>query len=144
VLSIQTKTNLHQLSKPSLAFIAVLLALPGLSLALPPQTSTREISFPVAIQWIKQPGARAYRMQIAADEKFQNVFFDGRVAGERYLATDLPPGYYFWRVTQADSNVSSFSQPVRFFVSGGIVTPVSLPSRTKRARSLSAVAPRSH
>jgi hypothetical protein len=142
LLSLQTKTNLVLLRKPSLALMLLLLAMPAVSSA-PPQTSAREISFPVAIQWNKQASARTYRLQIAADEKFQNVFFDGPVAGQRYVTSELPPGYYFWRVAPADSNVGSFSQPVRFFVSGGIVTPVSLPTRAKRVRSLSAVGTRS-
>lgn len=128
------------MSKPALAFLLLLLTLSGGSSALP--QTPREVSFPVVIQWNKQAGARAYRVQIAADEKFQNVFFDGRVRGERYVASELPPGYYFWRVAPADLTINSFSQPVRFFVSGGIVTPVTLPNRTKRVRSLSSVGTR--
>jgi hypothetical protein len=139
LLRFQTRTNLALLINPSLALILMLVALSGVSAA---QTSRREVSFPVAIQWDKQTGTRTYRLQIAADEKFQDVFFDGRVAGERYVATELPPGYYFWRVGQADSSVSSFSPPVRFFVSGGIVTPVKLPNRAKRVRPPSAVGTR--
>ena len=136
LLRFQTRTNLALLISPALALILMLIALPDVPAA---QTSRREISFPVAIEWNKQTDARTYRLQIAADEKFQNVFFDGRVAGARYVATELPPGYYFWRVGQADLSVSSFSQPVRFFVSGGIVTTVNLPNRAKRVRPLSAV-----
>ena len=136
LLTLQTRTNLALLFSPSLALILMLVALSGVSAA---QTSRREISFPVAIQWNKQTGTRTYRLQIAADEKFQNVYFDGRVAGERYVASELPPGHYFWRVAPADLNIGSFSQPVRFFVSGGIVTPVSLPNRAKRVRPLSAI-----
>ena len=69
-------------------------------------------------------GVTRYRLQIAADEKFQDVFFDGRVAGSRYLVSDLSPGYYYWRVAPADSESPRFSRPSRFFVSGGVVKTV--------------------
>jgi len=96
--------------------------------------AAREISFPVTIAWNSQPGVSKYRLQIAADEKFQDVFFDGRVTGSRYVIKDLPAGYYFWRVASADSSLGNYSTPVRIFISGGVVTPLNLPNRTRRAR----------
>ena len=93
------------------------------------------ISFPVAIAWNSQPGAIKYRLQIAADEKFQDVFFDGRVTGSRYVIKDLPAGYYFWRVASADSTLGNYSTPVRIFISGGVVTPLNLSNRTRRTRT---------
>jgi len=98
-------------------------------------SGTREVSFPVAIAWNSRPGVIKYRLQVAADEKFQDVFFDGRVSGSRYLIKDLPAGYYFWRVASADSNLGNFSTPVRIFISGGVVTPLNLTNRTRRART---------
>ena len=135
VLSLLSKTKLVPLSSISLVFILVLLWLStvssGATLQLPP---TREISFPVAIQWNKQADVSTYRLQIAADEKFRDVFFDGQVTGERYVANDLPPGSYFWRVAPGDPNLGQFSPAVRFFVSGGIVKRVAIPKRAKRRR----------
>jgi hypothetical protein len=92
------------------------------------------IVFPVTIQWNKQKSVTRYRLQIAADEKFQNVFFDGRVTGYRYTVKDLFPGAYYWRVAPADSQLGAFSQPVRFFLSGGVVTTVQLPRRVSGSR----------
>ncbi|HEV7798892.1 MAG TPA: hypothetical protein VGO73_12080 [Pyrinomonadaceae bacterium] len=87
------------------------------------QTPPRQIVFPVAIQWNKQKAAVRYRLQIAADQKFQDVFFDRLVVGNRYVVSDLAfPGFFYWRVAPADSQLGSFSRPVRFFVSGGVVT----------------------
>ena len=134
VLSLLSKTKLVPLSSISLVFILVLLWLSSVSSAANPQQSAREISFPVAIHWNKQADVSTYRLQIAADEKFRDVFFDGQVTGERYVANDLPPGSYFWRVASGDSNLGQFSPAVRFFVSGGIVKRVAIPKRGKRRR----------
>jgi hypothetical protein len=98
------------------------------------QTAGREIIFPTTIQWNKQRGVTRYRLQIASDENFQNVFFDGPIKGERYVVSDLPAGYYYWRVAPADSQPGGYSKPSRFFVSGGAVRTVKLPSRASGAR----------
>ena len=134
MLSLLSKTKLVPLSGISLVFILVLLWLSSVSSAATPQQPVREISFPVAIQWDKQADVSTYRLQIAADEKFRDVFFDGQVTGERYVANDLPPGSYFWRVALGDSNLGQFSPAVPFFVSGGIVKRVAIPKRAKRRR----------
>jgi hypothetical protein len=103
------------------------------------QTTAREIAFPVPIQWNKQNCVTRYRLQIAADEKFQDVFFDGRVNGERYVVSGFSPGYYYWRVAPADSQLGNFSRPIRFFISGGVVTTVRLCSDATLARPLPAI-----
>lgn len=130
------KTNLTQWGKLRLLLaIAVILLTPSLSLtAQALQTTAREIAFPVSIQWQRQNGVNRYRLQIAADERFQNVFLDRRVIGDRYLVNELSPGYYYWRVAPADySQLGEFSKPIRFFISGGTVTTVNLPYHAGRA-----------
>jgi hypothetical protein len=115
-------------------FAAILIA-PCLPLtAYGQQPTAREIAFPVPIQWNKQKGVTRYRLQIAADEKFRDVFFDGRVSGERYVVSGLSPGYYYWKVAAADSRLGEFSRPVRFFISGGIVSTVRLCNHATPAR----------
>ena len=69
-------------------------------------------------------GVTWYRLQIGGDETFRNIFYDRRVFGGRYTVSNLPPGYYYWRIAPADDQLGAFSRPVRFFVSGGVVTPV--------------------
>jgi hypothetical protein len=92
------------------------------------QMTARQIVFPVSIHWNKQKGATRYRLQIAADEKFQNVFFDRLVTGSQYVVNDLSsPGFYYWRVAPADFQLRSFSRPAQLFVSGGVVTTVPRP-----------------
>ena len=127
------KTRLAQLGNLQLLLVlAAILMAPCLSpTAQAQQPAAREIAFPVSIQWHRQKGVSRYRLQIAADESFQNVFLDRRVIGDRYVVNDLSPGYYYWRVAPADSQVGDFSKPKRFFISGGIVTSVKLPNRAR-------------
>jgi hypothetical protein len=92
------------------------------------QTPRREIAFPMTIQWNRLRGVTRYRLQIASDEQFEDVFFDGPVAGEQYVVSGVASGYYYWRIAPVVSR-SLFSLPVRFFVSGGVVTTVRPPTR---------------
>jgi hypothetical protein len=111
------------------------LLLAGPVFALGQQPATRLISFPVTIQWTRQKGVAKYRIQIANDESFRNIFFDARVNGERYTASGLPPGYYYWRAAPADFSTGRFSTAVRFFVSGGAaVSPVVPDKGARRSR----------
>jgi len=122
--------------------LAALIVVTGFSLnvtgAITQQTTPREIVFPTTIQWNKQKGVIRYRLQIAGDENFRNVFTDRLVTGARYDASNLSPGYYYWRVAPADLRSSGFSRPVRFFVSGGVVMPVRVSNRAAGARKLPA------
>jgi hypothetical protein len=102
----------------------------------------REVAFPTPIQWNKQKRVNKYRLQIAGDEKFQNVFFDGLIAGERYVVNGLSPGYYYWRVVSADVSSGDFSKPTRFFVSGGVVTSGRRTNRAAGGRSSHAPRPK--
>jgi hypothetical protein len=70
------------------------------------------------------------------------VFLDRRVIGDREVVSELAPGYYYWRVAPAELLVGDFSRPVRFFISGGMVMPVTLPSRTTRSHSPASVVSR--
>jgi hypothetical protein len=99
--------------------------------ALGQQASGREITFPTSIQWQKQKGVNSYRLQIASDEKFQDVVFDAPIKGERYIVQSLPSGYYYWRVTPVGSRAYSYSRPMRFFVSGGVVKRVNASKRLR-------------
>ncbi len=106
---------------------AVILCSACLSFNAPAQqASVRKIIFPATIQWDKQHGVMKYRLQIAGDEEFQNIFFDRPIVGERYVVSDLSPGYYYWRVAPAASRAGSYSKPERFFLSGGIIKKVKL------------------
>jgi hypothetical protein len=102
--------------------------------AVAQQATGREIIFPTTIQWNKQRGASRYRLQIASDEKFQNVFFDAPVKGERYVVSNLSPGHYYWRVAPIDSQPGGYSKPLGFFVSGGVVRTMKIPNRVKTSK----------
>jgi hypothetical protein len=122
-----------------LALATLIVTTTGASFSAPPamqqQTPAREIAFPTTIQWNKQRGITRYRFQIAGDGKFQNVFLDRLVTGERYVVSDLSSGYYYWRVAPADPRSGRFSRPLRFFVSGGVMTTVRPAHRAAGARS---------
>jgi hypothetical protein len=119
---------------------AAALLLPALLLSpRAQQPEGRALVFPVTIQWNKQKAVREYRLQIAADEKFQDVFLDKRITGDRYIASELAAGSYYWRVAPAQPQLGYFSRPAKFFVSGGIVTSVKVRTRTTRTRSLPAI-----
>ena len=128
--------NLAQSRKVRLLLFAAIVIAPCLCLtADAQQTTAREVVFPVSIQWNRQKGVKRYRLQIAADERFQNIFLDKRVVGDRFAVSELSAGYYYWRVAPADWEVGNFSRPVRFFISGGTVTPVRLACRATRSHS---------
>ncbi len=115
--------------------LALSFTLAGSTFILGQQAGTKLISFPVAIQGPRQKDVARYRLQIASDETFRDIFFDGRVPGERYTATALPPGYYYWRTAPADSSTGRFSTPVRFFVSGGAtISPALSDKACRRSR----------
>jgi hypothetical protein len=137
VLLLSAKTvSAFPLNTVQLLFaFAVVLASATLFLsATAQQTRSREITFPATLQWKKQTSVTRYRLQVASDEKFQDVLFDKPITGERYVVSALSPGYYYWRVAPIDSP-SRVSKSVRFFVSGGVVRTVHLPNRVSRSRS---------
>ncbi|MDQ2936861.1 MAG: PQQ-binding-like beta-propeller repeat protein [Acidobacteriota bacterium] len=72
------------------------------------------------IHWGKQKGVKKYRLQIAGDEAFNDVRFDGPVIGERYLVRDFPPGRYYWRIAPSSSQPRPFHRPAYFIVPGNI------------------------
>jgi hypothetical protein len=102
--------------------------------ALAQQTPRRPLAFPTLIDWNKQRGFGKYRLQIAADERFQNIFYDGHVTGVGYVVRGIAPGYYYWRIAPATSQTGGFSKPVRFFVSGGFVVSSTTPKKGGRSR----------
>jgi hypothetical protein len=130
ILSLDSLTIFFKVQLALAPALSLLLA--GFTFAVGQQAGTRLISFPVSIQWTRQKGVAKYRLQIAGDETFRNIFFDGRVQGERFTATGLPPGYYYWRTAPADSSTGRFSTPTRVFVSGGAAISPALPNKTGR------------
>jgi hypothetical protein len=101
------------------------------SIAFAQQKARRlPIVFPTTIRWNKQRGVTKYRLQIANDADFRNVFYDGRIVGEQYVVTGLAPGYYYWRIAPSEGQTGAFLKPVRFFVSGGFVVTGIVPGPT--------------
>jgi hypothetical protein len=126
-----TVLSIHSTCFKALRLVSVLMlcavagtwSLPGISARTFAQRilGQRQIAFPTKIQWPKQRGVNKYRLQIAEDERFSSIFYDGPVSGERYVVTGLAPGYYYWRIAPAGSQTGAFMRPVRFFIPGGVV-----------------------
>jgi hypothetical protein len=93
------------------------------------------IIFPVTLQWRRQAGVNSYRLQIASDEKFHDIIFDGRVRADRYVVDQIEPGAYFWRIAPELNGPLTFSTPEKFFLSGGVLTPVSVTPHNPRSHS---------
>ena len=45
----------------------------------------------ILVRWQGKPGVSRYRLQLATDEKFEDVVFDQAVEGRQYVVRDLPP-----------------------------------------------------
>jgi outer membrane protein assembly factor BamB len=72
----------------------------------------------ILVRWQGRPGINRYRLQLATDEKFEDVVFDQAVEGRQYVVKGLPPGDYFWRVAAAAVETSiSYSKPERVTLS---------------------------
>src|ERR1041385_2885498 len=86
------------------------------------QTSGGRVIFPVQLRWNAGAGSGNYRLQIASDDKFRDILFDGPVRGEHYVVDKVEPGSYYWRVAPIQNGPLTFSTPVKFFISGGTLT----------------------
>jgi hypothetical protein len=95
---------------------------PGAKLLPAPTPAPGQAQKPVAtklppsilVRWQGKPGVNRYRLQLATDQKFEDVVFDQAVEGRQYVVKDLPPGNYFWRVAPAAAETSvTYSQPER-------------------------------
>ena len=62
----------------------------------------------ILFRWVGKPGVSRYRLQLATDEKFEDVVFDQAVEGRQYVVKDVQPGNYFWRVAPAAAETSIF------------------------------------
>ena len=72
----------------------------------------------ILVRWQGRPGINRYRLQLATDEKFEDVVFDQAVEGRQHVVKGLPPGNYFWRVAAAAVETSiSYSKPERITLS---------------------------
>lgn len=70
---------------------------------------------PARLSWNKVRGIETYRLQIATDEQFRDVLFDGPIKGSQYIVTDLKPGRYYWRIAPS-SGMRRFINPKVFEV----------------------------
>ncbi len=98
--------------------------------APPAQTKTS-----LHLRWPTQEGVLRYRLQLARDEKFQDIVFDRAVFGTEYVVTELGPGKYFWRYAPAVKETGTFTpaRPIEIVEdaatnAGGDATPPRTPN----------------
>ncbi len=109
--------------KISISFLLVLFFCATISAQGLSQTSA-----PIKIVWTSQPGIKRYRLQVATDERFNDVLFDRLVEGEEFEVTELTPGFYYWRVAPQNGNSTGrFVWPVQFEVKPPTATVKSTP-----------------
>ncbi len=63
----------------------------------------------VNLKWNGVEGAKKYRVVVARDKSFRNLFVQERVGGTSLRLGNLKPGTYYWRVRALD--VDSFEGP---------------------------------
>ncbi|HEY0173224.1 MAG TPA: hypothetical protein VGB98_19600, partial [Pyrinomonadaceae bacterium] len=74
----------------------------------------------ILVRWQGKPGVNRYRLQLATDERFEDIVFDQAVEGRQHVIKDLPPGNYFWRVAPAAAETSNaYSRPEPVTMGGG-------------------------
>jgi hypothetical protein len=89
----------------------------------------REVSSSILVRWRGAPGVNRYRLQLATDEKFEDIVFDQPVEGRQHIVRGLPAGNYFWRVAPAVAETSaSFSRPERVYISASSTTVAEAPN----------------
>ncbi len=110
MLSSQWLTS--ELPKSKFAWLNLVLTFLLSACVLPtPGQNSPNTSSPSAvprIRWIPHPGVRRYRLQIASDEQFNNIVYDGVVNGREYIPRDLTPGRYHWRINSAECRNQRF------------------------------------
>jgi len=94
----------------------------------PPNNST---GLPLAdtLSWSISTGATSYRLQVATDSLFSNLFLnDSTISGNSRYVTGLNGlTYYWWRVNAKNSGgTSSFSSPFKFRTIGAPNIPTAL------------------
>jgi outer membrane protein assembly factor BamB len=96
-------------------------------------TAATQTKTSLHLRWPAEEGVLRYRLQLARDEKFQDIVFDRAVFGTEYVVTELGPGKYFWRFAPAVKETGTFS-PAR---------PIEIPEDAAASDSGGGAKPRS-
>jgi outer membrane protein assembly factor BamB len=86
------------------------LAQPETASAQPP-AGAQQIAAPLKLRWPARPRVRRYRLQVALDQKFNDIVFDRAVEGLEQEVSGLQPGKYYWRVAPATPETGRYSAP---------------------------------
>jgi mannose-6-phosphate isomerase-like protein (cupin superfamily) len=71
----------------------------------------RDIPPRVSFEWDARGDIRDHHFVLATDPKFEDIFYEGRIDGNRFAHGNLKPGNYFWRVSsKSEDGEGSFSR----------------------------------
>ncbi len=73
---------------------------------------TEQTAATLKLRWPSKPRVKRYRLQVALDDKFNDIVFDRAVMGLEQEVTGLQPGKYYWRVAPATNETGRYSAPV--------------------------------
>ncbi len=74
-----------------------------------PSAQNQNAASSIVLRWSARNGVNRYRLQVARDEKFDDIILDRAVVGSEYRVTDLTSGEYFWRVAPAAGETGEYS-----------------------------------
>jgi outer membrane protein assembly factor BamB len=95
---------------PAFALPAHAHAQPGTSPNQQPP-GAQQVAAPLKLRWPARPRTRRYRLQVALDQKFNDIVFDRAVEGLEQEVSGLQPGKYYWRVAPATPETGRYSAP---------------------------------
>jgi outer membrane protein assembly factor BamB len=95
----------------ALTLLASALAPPATDAQQPIAAASSQTAATLKLKWAARPRVRRYRLQVALDEKFTDIVFDGAVVGLEHEVVDLRPGKYYWRVAPATPETGRYSAP---------------------------------
>jgi outer membrane protein assembly factor BamB len=89
--------------------------------------SSQEIE--TTLRWDARGAVRRYRLQVSRDAGFDDIVFDGAVAGLEHRIP-LAPGTYFWRVAPAPKETGRYGAPQVILVTTAASRPPVTPTTT--------------
>jgi len=73
---------------------------------------TEQPAVSLKLRWPSKPLVKRYRLQVALDEKFNDIVYDHAVMGLEHEVSNLQPGKYYWRVAPAVKETGQYSAPI--------------------------------
>lgn len=103
-----------------------------------PGAQNQDAPSSIVLRWNAREGVNRYRLQVARDEKFDDIILDRAVVGSEYRVTDLTSGEYFWRVAPASGETGEYSGRNLVTLTNGVATGATTMKNTETPASTTA------